>query len=201
MELNDLKDIWLKEKNDLESRLIFNEKLVREMSLEKSKGSFDKLITVAIINRNFTFILMMASTITASIGIVPIGIRNFEFSILYIGAGSLMVLFFKQMSFQKPSLSSMSTIELQKSISQFRSYILDISKYNPPLWGLYLLSMIPVQFKAPIPLLFSIIMSFLIVFNVLAGPAWSRSFYKKQDKQLKEIEEQLNQILEFEKNN
>ena len=194
MELDDLKNIWLKEKEELESRIALNENLVREMSLDKSKNSFDKLIKIAIIKSYFTFTLMMISIIIASMRF-----NTLEFSIMYIGGIAMMFSFFQQISFTKPDLTNMSTIELQKAVCQFRIYALKCSKYDAPLGILWFLSMMPVHFKVIISPLFSIIVLLALALGILSSPIASRQTYKKQDNQLKEIEEQLNQILEFEK--
>ena len=197
MELDDLKNIWLKEKEELEGRVALNEKLVREMSLDKSKSLFNKLINGAIMNRDVSFFLMICSIITGTLMLF-----EFKYSIpTYIGAIAMMVLFFQQMSFQKPDLTNMSTIELQKAIGQFRIYTLKVSKYDVPLGMLWFLSMIPVHFKniSILPILSTITLS-IIALSILLRPMTSRKTYEKQDKQLKELEEQLNQIMEFEKN-
>ena len=195
MELDDLKNIWLKEKEELEGRVALNEKLVREMSLDKSKSLFNKLIVAAIVKRNFTFILMMVSIILASMGF-----NRLEYCVMYIGGIALMVSFFQQISFTKPDLSSMSSIELQKAISQFRIYALKASKYDAPLAMVWYLSMMPVQFTFIISPLFSFIILLILGVGIISSPISSKTTFKKQNKQLKELEEQLNQILEFEKN-
>ncbi|MCA6444358.1 MAG: hypothetical protein IM600_13085, partial [Bacteroidetes bacterium] len=85
MELDDLKNIWLKEKMELESRIVLHENLVKELTI-KSKSSFDKLIKTAILGRNLALVYMIISIILASKVFY-----EFEYSIpALIGAGAML---------------------------------------------------------------------------------------------------------------
>ena len=66
MELDDLKTIWLKEKMELESKIILNHNLVKELILNKSKNSFDRLISISILGRNLALVYMLMSLFLAS---------------------------------------------------------------------------------------------------------------------------------------
>ena len=198
MELDDLKDIWLKEKKDLENKLTFNEKLVREMSLDKSRSLFNGLIKGAVLGRNSAFTNMIIAIILASKVFY-----EFEYSIpAYIGGIAMLVSFIQRMSFTKPDLSKMNTIELQKALCQFKIYISKISRYDAPCGILYISTLTPIFLKYILKIhvsnlsLYSIIVLLILLMSVLGKYMW-----KKVDKYTEEIEEQLNQILEFEKNN
>jgi len=200
MELDDLKNIWQKEKEELESKIALNENLVREMSLDKSKNSFDKLIKAEIFGRNVAFFLMIGSIIIGTLFLF-----EFEYSIpFYLGAIAMMFSFFQHISsFQKPDLSNMSTLELQKAVCQFRIHTSKLSKYDISITIFWFLSMMPVNIRnisnSILPLFSTVTLFFTAVF-ILSTPIISKYIYKKQEQQLKEIEEQLKQIMEFEKN-
>jgi hypothetical protein len=196
MELDDLKNIWLKEKMELESRIVLNENLVKELTF-KSKSSFDKLIKTAILGRNLALVYMIISIILASKVFY-----EFEYSIpALIGAGAMLFSFFQHISLKRPDFNKMSTIELQKAICQFRIHTSKFSKYDISIVCLWFLTVVPIYFKyilnmnIPLLPLYSIIIS-LIVLTLL----FSKYIYTKWDKQLEENEQQLNQIIEFEKN-
>lgn len=61
MELDDLKNIWQKEKEELQDRISLNEKLIQDLSLDKPKGDFNKLVKTAIIGRNLALVYMIFS--------------------------------------------------------------------------------------------------------------------------------------------
>lgn len=197
MELDDLKNIWLKEKMELESRIVLKEKLVIELTFDKSKNSFDKLIKKAIIGRNLALVYMVISIFSASQVFY-----EFEYSIpAYIGGLAMLFSFFQHKSLNKPDYSKMNTLELQKAICQFRIHTSKYSKYDISIVSLWILTMLPMYLKfilkihiSPLPL-FSIIILLVVLTFV-----FSKDIYNKWDNQLKENEQELNQIIEFEKN-
>src|SRR5258705_2540207 len=197
MELDDLKYIWSKEKNELESKISLHEKLILELIFDKSKSSFDDLLKIAILGRNLTLIYMIIS--------VFMGIKvfyEFEYSIpAFIGGIAMLFSFFQHRSLEKPDFSKMNTIELQKAICKFRIHTAKYSKYDFAIVSLWFLTLTPIYFKFILKInilllpLYSIVIS-LIVLTLI----FSKYLYKKWDNQLKENEEQLKQVIEFEKN-
>lgn len=197
MELDDLKNIWLKEKMELESRIVLNEKLVKELTFNKSKSSFDKLIKTAILGRNLALVYMIISIILASKVFY-----EFEYSIpAFIGAGAMLFSFFQHISLKKPNFSKMNTIELQRAICQFRIHTSKYSKYDISIVSLWFLTLIPLYFKFILKIQISLLLLFsIITLLIVLTFVFSKYIYKKWDNQLKENEEQLNLIMEFEKN-
>lgn len=196
MELDDLKNIWLKEKKEIESRIVLNEKLVRELTYNKSKSSFDKLIMIAILGRNLALVYMTISIIIASKVFY-----DFEYSIpACIGGIAMLISFFQHISLKKPDFSKMNTIELQKAICQFRIHTSKYMKYDISIVSLWFLTLIPIYFKYILKIHISLLPIFSILTLLVLILVFSKYIYKKWDKQLKENEEQLNIITEFEKN-
>ena len=200
MELNDLKSIWLKEKKELENKIALNLKLV-ESILSKSKNSLNKSIKTAILGRNLALIYMAISLILASKVFY-----EFEYSIpAYIGAIAMLFSFFQHISLKKPDFSKMSTVELQKAISQFRIHTLKYSKYDISIVILWFLTVMPICLKHIIFSILKIHISLLSIYAItllfiLSSLIRSRHIYKRWNEELKESEEQLNLIIEFEKN-
>lgn len=197
MELDDLKNIWSKEKQELENRLVINEELVKELTLDKSRSSFDKLIKTAILGRNLTLVYMIISIISATKVFY-----EFEYSIpAFIGAGAMLFSFYQHISLKMPDYSKMNTVELQKTICQFRIHTSKYSKYDISIVILWILTLMHIFFKFILKIHISLFPLFsIITLLIVLTLVFSKYIYKKWDKQLEESEEQLNQILEFEKN-
>jgi len=200
MELDDLKTIWLREKMELESKIILNHNLVKELIFNKSKNSFDKLIRISIIGRNLALVYMLISLFLASTVL-----NEIQYSIpAFIGAAAMLFSFFQHISLVKPDYLKMSTIELQKNISRFRVHTSKYSKYDISIVCIWFLTVLPICFKyfsKYFPFIFTqpiFIYSyyFLLIFLLIILPIFH---YKKIDKELEESERQLDQLIEFEK--
>ena len=197
MGLDDLKNIWLEEKKDLEGRIILNEKLVRELAFDKTTSAFDKLINTAILGRNLALVYMIISLF-----LVSKIFQDFAYSVpAAIGGIAMLFSFFQHISLKRPNFSKMNTIELQKAICQFRIHTAKYSKYDVSIVMLWLITLIPIYFKYFLKIHISLL-SLVCVFTVLGALTivFSNYIYKKWDKQLKENEAQLKLILDFEKN-
>jgi hypothetical protein len=200
MELDDLKTIWLREKMELESKIILNHNLVKELIFNKSKNSFDKLIRISILGRNLALVYMLISLFLASTVLYEL-----QYSIpAFIGAAAMLFSFFQHISLVKPDYLKMSTIELQKNISRFRVHTSKYSKYDISIVCIWFLTVLPICFKyfsKYFPFIFTqpiFIYSyyFLLIFLLIILPIF---LYKKIDKELEESERQLDQLIEFEK--
>ena len=143
MELDDLKTIWLKEKMELESKIILNHNLVKELILNKSKNSFDRLISISILGRNLALVYMLISLFLASKVLYEL-----QYSIpAFIGAAAMLFSFFQHISLVKPDYLKMSTIELQKNIARFRLHTSKYSKYDISIGCIWILTVLPIFFK------------------------------------------------------
>jgi hypothetical protein len=200
MELDDLKTIWLREKMELESKIILNHNLVKELIFNKSKNSFDKLIRISILGRNLALVYMLISLFLASTVLYEL-----QYSIpAFIGAAAMLFSFFQHISLVKPDYLKMSTIELQKNISRFRVHTSKYSKYDISIVCIWFLTVLPICFKyfsKYFPFIFTqpifiYCYFFLLIFLLIILPIF---LYKKIDKELEESERQLDQIIEFEK--
>ncbi|MEO7767905.1 MAG: hypothetical protein ABIS01_10775 [Ferruginibacter sp.] len=197
MELNDLKNIWQREKNELESRITINEKLIKDLTFDKSKSSFDKLLKISILGRNLAFVYMLISIIIACKVFY-----EFEYSIpAFIGGIAMLLSFFQHKTLKRPDFSKMSTIELQKAICQFRIHTSKYSKYDISIVSLWFITLVPIYFKFILKIDISLIALYSVIITLIGLTfIFSKYIYKKWDNQLKENEGQLNKIIEFENN-
>lgn len=197
MELDDLKNIWSKERNELESRITLNEKLIKELTFGKSMSSFDKLLKTAILGRNLALVYMMISIFLAFKVFY-----EFEYSIpAFIGGIAMLLSFFQHIPLKMPDFSKMSTIELQRAICQFRIHTSKYSKYDISIISLWFFTLIPIYLRYILKINISILPLYSIIISLIVLTlVFSKYIYKKWDNQLKENEEQLIQIMEFEKN-
>lgn len=200
MELDDLKTIWLKEKVELESKIIINHNLVKELILNKSKNSFDRLISISILGRNLALVYMLISLFLASKVLYEL-----QYSIpAFIGAAAMLFSFFQHISLVKPDYLKMSTIELQKNISRFRLHTSKYSKYDISIVCIWVLTVVPILFKYlskyfPFIVIQPIFFGSYYILLIVLLTVFPIFLYKKIDKELEESERQLDQIIEFEK--
>jgi|SRR6478736_4105420 len=201
MELNELKNVWQKEKSDLENRIKLNERWIRELSFDKSKGAFDKFVSTAILGR---YLALVYGVISFSIAILLFQLlHEYEYGALAFAGGVPMIFsFFQHQSVKKIDFSKTSTIELQKTIYQFRVHIVKHWKHDIAIvciWMFTLMTslapMVLILFKNQI----SIVLLFCVVFlQIVWFLSRSKKIYYKWNKELKELEIQLSQIIEFE---
>lgn len=196
MELNDLKNIWKKEKEELEARILLDERLIRELSFDKSKGVFDKLIKTALLGRNLALVYMITSFFVAFMVH-----EDLMLSILAIVGGLAMLLsFFQHLSLERPDFSKMNTLELQKSICKFRIHTSKYAKYDTSIVALWLITLLPSFLKYLLKIHLSYVqLFFILLIIVVVLILFSKDIYRKWDTQLKENEEQLHKIIEFER--
>lgn len=200
MELDDFKAVWAKEQIELESRLVLNEKLVKQMTLEKSQDKFNKLLEISIMGRNMALVYMVLS-----IWLAFLVINELNYSIPAIIGGLAMLFSFRQhRHLKKPDLYNMTSIELQKAIRQFRIHTSKYSKYDGSIVLLWFVTIIPVYLKIALNIslydsLSNTVIYLIIigVFTILAILFFNKT-YKKIDSELEENITQLDLIKQFE---
>jgi hypothetical protein len=200
MELDDFKAIWAKEQKELESRLVLNEKLVMQMSLEKSQDKFNKLLEISILGRNMALVYMVLS-----IWLAFFVINELKYSIPAIFGGLAMLFSFMQhRHLKKPDLINMNTIELQKAISKFRIHTSKYSKYDMSIVLLWFMTIIPVCLKIALNISLYDSLSNTVIYLIIVGVfiilaiLFFNKIYKKIDSELEENTLQLDLIKQFE---
>lgn len=198
--MSDFKDVWAEEKRELERRINLNETFIKDVMTEKHKGKLNKLIGISILGRNLALVYMVIS-----IGFAFSVINEYEYSIpALFGALAMLLSFSQHLTLRKPDFIGMTTLELQKTIYKFRSHISKYAKYDIAIVLIWILTLTPIYIKKIFKIdiysgsthLLLIIIS--LVFSILLFIVFSRSTYQKWNIELLEIEEQMNQIKEFE---
>jgi hypothetical protein len=188
MELDDFKAVWAREQKELESRLVLNERLVKQMTLEKSKGKFSKLLWLSILGRNLALVYMMISMVFAY------WVREELACCIPAIIGGLAMLFsyIQHRHLKQPDFIGMSTIELQKSINQSRIHTSRYSLYDLSIVVIWFVTLIPVFFKIVYNISIyesvnnTISMFLVVVLFGLIMIVFSNNLYKKIDLKLQE---------------
>ncbi|MDQ3393790.1 MAG: hypothetical protein M3512_06720 [Bacteroidota bacterium] len=199
MDIEEMKKYWDEEDAKLKYKLKLKEDMLMKMKLDKVVGELDKMINVSVLGRNLAFVYFLISLWYSSANF-----NDFEYSIPGIVGGLLMLWsFVHHLKIKKPQYFQMSLIELQKTIRNFREHTAASSKYDIGIVFIWYITLIPVILKSIFglsiwkePLFFAYIFwVFLIVAVLLVFSIW---IYKKYDEKLKESENYLDEILEFE---
>lgn len=202
MELDDFKALWTKEQKELEDRLVINEDLLRQITADNSKSKFSKHLKVSILGRNLAIVYMLMSMFFAYLII-----EEYQYSIPAIVGGLAMLFSFMQhQSLKHPDFSSMTTLELQKTISKFRLHTSSFSKYDISILLFWHITIFPAMLKGS----FNIsvydnwknigVFLFGILVLILVTLLFSKKIYKKIDSELAESTKQLELIRQFEEN-
>lgn len=202
MEFDVFKTVWAKEQKELEDRLVLNEKLVSQMTLEKSKDKFNKLLGISILGRN----LALSYTIISMACAYSV-IADLKYCIpAIIGGLAMLFSFVQHWKLKQPDYIGMNTIELQKAISEFRIHTSKYSKYDFSIVIIWFVTLLPIGLEKLF--IFSLYDSLYIalgyLFLVIVFAFFIRSFfdkiYEKIDLELAENMLQLDSIKNFEEN-
>ncbi len=200
MELNELKEIWKTEQKTLVSRIELNEKRINEITIQNSKNKLEKYLSISIIGRNLALLYCLISIWFASKLL-----NDLSYSLpALIGGIAMLFSFFQHLSLKKANYSSMSIIELQKTIHKFRLHTLKYSKFDIGIVALWFLTLTPIFLKLSFRVsIFSNQNHFIIFILVIIGillflKKFPLDIYKKWDTELTEVEVKLNQIKDFE---
>lgn len=200
MELDELKKLWKEENTRLENRIELNEKLIREMNMNKSIRGFDKLLKFSILGRNLALVYCFIS-IALAIRVIDEPLYSVP---AIIGGLAMLASFVSHLSLERPNYEEISLIDLQKVISKFRIHTAANAKYDIGVVTLWLLTLTPaylnVFFGVHLYARPTDLSIFCLVFFVaiIALSAMSQSIYRKYDRQLKQSEAYLDKIIDFE---
>ncbi len=117
MELSDLQEQWKKENELLKARVNLNEKLLREMKLDKALDEFHKLLKLSIAGRNMALVYC-AISLWVAISILDQWIYSIP---AFIGSMAMLWSFVHHLAIKRPAdQDRMSIVQWQKVIEQFR---------------------------------------------------------------------------------
>lgn len=202
MELDELKKSWKDYDKKLTDNLKLNEKLMKQLNLDKSKREMSKPLIYEIINVAVAFLVavyMLGFALRHSgEGIfIAMSVMALAIDLVYLALGLV-----KLNRFYKIDYYNSSVVELQKSINNLKKMILQYRKIEMGLVPVFMLGIFPVVFKDFRDI--DLFQNFkLYIIEMGAGMTiafvliiWiNRQLY---DKKLKNTEQFLHEIEEFE---
>ncbi|HEY5749221.1 MAG TPA: hypothetical protein VIU12_24300 [Chryseolinea sp.] len=202
MELNELKALWDEDAKKLNDRISINEKIIGEMPLDKVVSGFLVFLNISVWGRNLALVYSLISVVCA---LSVLG--EYQYSIpLFIGAAAMLWSFVQHLSIEEPKdYFKISIVEFQKSICRFRMHTANSKKYDTSIVIVWLLTLMPfglrkifgIDLYSNTPYLITLVVfDFVAIFLTVL---FSQYVYRLYDRELKEAESHLTEILEFEK--
>jgi len=200
MELEELKQMWNAEHAALESRVKVNEKRIQEMNMDRSSKEFDKLLGISILGRNLALVYMALSFF---LGFKVLGELAYSVPV-FIGGLAMLWSFTQHFSLKKLDISSLTLIELQKAIANFKLHTSKYAKYDMSIVIFWILTLAPVYLKIHFKIdiyaslqhmIYAVLIVSVLVVLVMLG---SKKIYQNWDLKLQNAQESLNELQEFE---
>ena len=201
MELDELKDYWKLENDQLKERIQLNESLIKKGYLNKTVSEVDLLIKTSILGRNLALVYALISFV-----FTIILIKQIEFSVpCFLGGLAMLWSFKDHLVITRPKYFELPIVELQKVIEKFRIHTASRSVYDLLIVFVWFVTIIPAWIKVKHKT--SVYLDsefgsayFLITVGVtllLIIPF--RFIYKNFENKLKAAENSLTEIVAFEK--
>ncbi|WP_405605955.1 hypothetical protein [Polaribacter sp. Asnod1-A03] len=196
MNIDEIKTVWKKDMNALESRIKINETKIKELEFNKATTTFDKFLKISLFGKNMALVYALISLLL----IIKLWQTPVIAIIVGIGLLSMIFSYFQHSSLKKLDLTNFSLLALQKEISKFRKHTAETAIYDFTIifiWmttlgiGIYQLiskNNIIDSFKTGIVLSTAIL--FWFVFAYFGG----KKIYKNIDIELKSSEYELNSL-------
>lgn len=201
MDLDEFKNTWQEEDKNLDNKINLNENLLLKMNMENITGEFNKIYNVSVLGRNMALVYGIVSIVFAILMI-----EELVYSLpAIVGGFAMLGSFISHLGIEKPNYT-VSLVQLQKTICQFRIHTANNAKYDMGIVALWLLTLAPVYLKYILnlsvyndPKAFSVFALIAVVVITLMV-ALSRKMYKENDQKLRNSEAYLAQLIQFEKN-
>ncbi len=144
MELNEMENIWRAENERLKSKLYVNEKLIRNIHINKSVDSFKDMYNTSVLGRNMALVYATISLVFA-----VMYLQEFQYSIpLVIGAAGMVISFIQHLALKRPkNYHTATVVELQKSIQKFHIHTMKHKYYDMFFVILWMLTLAPLYYK------------------------------------------------------
>lgn len=127
MNIDEIKTIWKKDMNALESRININESKIKELELnKKTTTTFDKFLQISLAGKNMALVYALISIFL----IFKLLETPFVAGTVGLGALAMVFSYFQHSPLKKLDLPSLSILELQKEISKFREHTAKTAVYD-----------------------------------------------------------------------
>ena len=202
MNIDDIKNIWQEDMNQLERRVRVNEEKVKNLTFNKAKNTFDILLKISILGKNLALVYTMIS-----LGLIYFVWESPAYIVMLVTASGLMLFsFFQHRLLKKIDYASLSILELQKEINKFRIHTARTAIFDVIIVIIWLIVM-GLSFSKVYkgwdvfvqPEEIGGIGTRLVIYTVLII-VFSKFTYKIYNKKLKESENNLRAIEDYETN-
>ncbi|MDE0599378.1 hypothetical protein ACFO5T_02705 [Dokdonia genika] len=200
MNIDDIKNIWKEDMNQLEARVQFNENKIKQLELNKSQSSFNKFLNISLAGKNMALIYAIASLFL----MYKLWGSAFYVGIVSIGAAAMIFSYIQHSPLKKLNIESLSIIALQKEVSKFRIHTAKTAVYDLSIVGIWMAT-VGVGFYAwtsggnhTLNLAKGIWISVAILTWFIVAYFGSKFIYKDIDEKLKESENILANLSKYE---
>jgi len=201
MNVDDIKNIWQKDMNALETRVRINEDKIKQLEFNKAQSSFDKFLKISLAGKNMALVYA-----AGAVGLMYL-VRDapLYIALLAIAAGLMVFSYIQHSVLKKIEYASLSIVELQKAIYTFRMHTARTAIYDMTIVTVWLVTAVLAFmkwskdidiFKDPAGLGTT---GLVLAAIVLLLVGFSKTIYRDYDVKLKESEESLQSIVDFEK--
>ncbi len=201
MNIDDIKSIWKQDMSALEDRVRFNEEKIKELELNKATSTFDKFLKISIAGKNMALVYAIGSIFLMYI------LRDTYFYATIVGIGAVAMIFsyFQHSPLKKLDLGSLSLIALQKEIYKFRMHTAKTAIYDLTIVGVWMVTAgiglyqwiyggeTVLNLTKSLSIAAAILLWFAIAYF------GSKHIYKDIDVKLKESEDGLEKITNYQK--
>lgn len=201
MNIDDIKSIWKQDMNMIEDRVRVNEEKIKELELHKATSTFDKFLKISLAGKNMALIYALVSIFL----MYKVWDASFYAVIVGLGAIAMIFSYFQHSPLKKLDLGNLSIIDLQKEIYRFRMHTARTAIYDLTIVGIWMATagIGFYQFtlgEADILNLTKIIGigSAILIWFAIAYFG-SKHIYKDIDGKLKESEDELKKITNYQR--
>ncbi len=201
MNIDDIKSIWKQDMSALEDRVRFNEEKIKELELNKATSTFDKFLKISIAGKNMALVYALGSVFL----MYKVWDASFYAVIVGLGAAAMIFSYFQHYSLKKLDIGSLSVIALQKDIYKFRMHTAKTAVYDLTIVGVWMAT-VGLGFyqwtsggEAVLNLTKSVSIGAAILAWFAIAYFGSKHIYKNIDVKLKESEDGLEKITNYQK--
>ncbi len=201
MNIDDIKSIWKQDMDALEDRVRVNEEKIKELELNKATSNFDKFLKISIAGKNMALVYAVGSLFL----MYKVWDASFYAVIVGLGAAAMIFSYFQHSSLKKLDIGSLSLIALQKEIYKFRMHTAKTAVYDLTIVAFWMVTAGIGYYQwiyggeTVLNLTKSLGIGALILLWFAIAYFGSKHIYKDIDVKLKESEDGLEKITNYQK--
>ncbi|MFD2825824.1 hypothetical protein ACFSYG_05030 [Leeuwenhoekiella polynyae] len=202
MNVDELKNIWKNDMNNLERRVKVNEEKLKKLEFNKAQSSFDKFLKISIAGKNMALVYAALSVVM----MVVLRESPLYLGLLFVASALMVFSYFQHSTLKKIDYGKLSILDLQKAISKFRIHTAKTAIYDISIVAIWVvftgLGFVKWKkgwdvFENREQLLENGILFGILLLLLVVG---SKYIYADYDKKLKENENDLERLNTYETN-